>query len=95
MVLVHHVAEGSHALFAPGAYPARLVLVGVSSVDLFFVISGFIMLHTTWTQLGREGAVRNCRELVKDTLLGVLRSQGVPRPRRDDPPLDATEVTSE
>lgn len=58
MVLVHHVAEESHALFAPGAYPARAVLVGVSSVDLFFVISGFIMLHTTWAQIGEEGAVR-------------------------------------
>lgn len=56
MVLVHHVAEESHALFTPGSYPARTVLVGVSSVDLFFVISGFIMLHTSYRQIGRPGA---------------------------------------
>lgn len=81
MVLVHHVAEESHGLFDPGAYPARLVLVDVRSVDLFFVISGFIMLHTTWDQIGEADA--------------VLRSQGVAHRRRDEPSLAAIEVAPE
>ncbi|MET0340320.1 MAG: acyltransferase [Polyangiales bacterium] len=57
-VLVHHVFEESYALFPPGTFPTQLVLVGASGVDLFFAISGFIMLHTTWRQIGQPDAGR-------------------------------------
>ena len=54
-VLVHHVLEESQPLFG-GGIPARPVLLGASGVDLFFVISGFIMYYTNRGNFGKAGA---------------------------------------
>ena len=54
-VLVHHVLEESQPLFG-GRIPAPLVLLGAGGVDLFFVISGFIMYYTNQGGFGKAGA---------------------------------------
>lgn len=52
-VVLHHTLEEATPLFAPAHYPHALARVGACGVDLFFVISGFIMLHTNWSRIGQ------------------------------------------
>jgi exopolysaccharide production protein ExoZ len=55
LVLIHHVLEESQPLFG-GHIPSPLVLLGASGVDIFFVISGFIMYYTNRHRFGRKDA---------------------------------------
>jgi peptidoglycan/LPS O-acetylase OafA/YrhL len=55
-VLVHHSLEETQGLWPSGPRNQALVLVGAAGVDIFFVISGFIMLHSTWHRFGEQGA---------------------------------------
>ncbi len=54
-VLSHHVLEESAHLFH-GGLSRSLVLAGASGVDIFFVISGFIMFYTNTLRFGEAGA---------------------------------------
>jgi exopolysaccharide production protein ExoZ len=54
-VLIHHVLEETQPVFA-GRIPHSVVLLGASGVDIFFVISGFIMYYTNHFNFGRPGA---------------------------------------
>ena len=48
LVVLHHSLEESLASPIPPQSPDWLTTVGASGVDIFFVISGFIMLHTSF-----------------------------------------------
>jgi exopolysaccharide production protein ExoZ len=52
LVVLHHALEESLASTAPPTSPDWLTTLGACGVDIFFVISGFIMLHTSFP-LGR------------------------------------------
>lgn len=45
-VLIHHTLEESTILLPGKFIPDFLILIGASGVDIFFVISGFIMFYT-------------------------------------------------
>jgi exopolysaccharide production protein ExoZ len=55
LVVVHHVMEESRAI-PGGALHDGLIMFGASGVDVFFVISGFIMLYTVRDRFGAPGA---------------------------------------
>jgi exopolysaccharide production protein ExoZ len=55
LVVVHHVMEESRAL-PGGTLHDGLIMFGASGVDLFFVISGLIMLYATHNRFGAAGA---------------------------------------
>jgi exopolysaccharide production protein ExoZ len=48
LVVLHHSLEESLASPIPPQSPDWLTTVGASGVDIFFVISGFIILHTSF-----------------------------------------------
>ena len=54
-VLCHHILEESRALPLISELPNSLILVGACGVDIFFVISGFIMLYTNKERVGQAG----------------------------------------
>lgn len=56
-VVVHHALEESDALL-DGAVPRWIVLAGASGVDVFFVISGFIMVYVGRERFGQPKAGR-------------------------------------
>ena len=55
-VLVHHVCEESTPLLSNKPLPPAMIRAGASGVDIFFAISGFIMLSTTFQKFGEPGA---------------------------------------
>jgi exopolysaccharide production protein ExoZ len=58
-VVVHHVLEESSVFDSIQRLPKLLILIGASGVDLFFVISGFIMFYTSYKKFGKENAAQN------------------------------------
>ncbi len=67
-VVVHHGLEEGIELFPSlGGAVAIAARAGAAGVDIFFVISGFIMLHTSWNSFGQRGTVGNflARRLIR------------------------------
>jgi exopolysaccharide production protein ExoZ len=56
LVVFHHALEELNPVFQVASANKWLILVGAAGVDIFFVISGFIMVHTTWRRFGRPHA---------------------------------------
>jgi len=55
-VLTLHVANEKVTLFGGGAGPFQNFLLGAAGVDLFFIISGFVMVYSSEALFGRTGA---------------------------------------
>lgn len=100
MVVTGHTAQmmGARLSFEPSSPLSYFDVVGGTGVDIFFVISGFIMLHTTW----KSGTHRSIvymfwlRRLIRIVpmywlatsamlliLLSGLASEGLNRPIQD------------
>lgn len=58
LVLTGHLIEDIAHRFDPAAI-ALMRLPWLSGVDIFFAISGFIMVHTCWADFAREGAAKD------------------------------------
>lgn len=55
LVVCHHTLKESRPLF-DNHIPPPLIVMGASGVDIFFVISGFIMYYTNHDRFGRANA---------------------------------------
>ncbi len=55
-VLTLHVANEKVTLFGGGPGPFKNFLIGAAGVDLFFVISGFVMVYSSESLFGRADA---------------------------------------
>ena len=55
-VLTHHVCNEKVAHVGGAPAPLNNLVVGVAGVDLFFVISGFVMVYASESLFGRRGA---------------------------------------
>jgi exopolysaccharide production protein ExoZ len=58
-VVVHHALEESQVFESFQHLPKFWILIGASGVDLFFVISGFIMFYTSYEKFGKANAASN------------------------------------
>lgn len=56
LVVFHHVLEELNSILQLSSSQKWLVLAGAAGVDIFFVISGFIMAHTTWDRFDKPRA---------------------------------------
>lgn len=81
LVVIDHIPRDEAKLF-PSGYLRGLGVSGAIGVDLFFVISGFIMLVTTWGSFGMPGAplsflIRRILRIYPIWILAVVIGLGV------------------
>ena len=57
-MLTHHVCNEKVAHVGGAAAPLNNLIVGVAGVDLFFVISGFVMVYASKSLFAQRGAPR-------------------------------------